>query len=45
MAADSVAVNTPPTTPKTTMTTAASAQMEVPSCLMKPLMLKGEPLG
>ena len=45
MAADSVAVNTPPTTPKTTMMTAASAQIEVPSCFMKPFRLNGSPFG
>ena len=45
MAADSVAVNTPPTTPTTTISIAASAQNEVPSCFRKPMRENFSPLG
>lgn len=43
IAALSVAVNTPATTPTTTIRMAASAQMERAHCLMKPLRLKAAP--
>ena len=45
MAADSVAVNHPNTTPTTTITTAASAQKDVSDCFMKLARLNFEPLG
>ena len=45
MAADSVAVNQPATTPITTMTMASRAQMDTDICLMKAVMLNLSPLG
>ena len=45
MAADSVAVKTPPTTPTTTISTASSAQIYFPICLIKFTKEKGAPFG
>ena len=45
MAADSVAVKTPPTTPTTTMMMAARAQMDFPNCFRNFLKLNLSPFG
>ena len=45
MAADSVAVNTPPITPNTTISTAKIAQIDVPSCLISCIKSNLSPLG
>ena len=45
IAADSVAVKKPATTPMTTMTTAARAQIDVLSCFKNPMIENLSPFG